>query len=134
VTSHKARRTVPIPLSNDDYVILKRTDYDAMIEVLEKAEDIAEIDRQADEELIPGEIVDRLIAGDNPIRVFREWRGHTAADLAEQVGIAPSYLSQLETGKREGRLETISAIAQALELDLADIADWVTRARGQSAN
>jgi transcriptional regulator with XRE-family HTH domain len=38
------------------------------------------------------------------------------------VGLAPAYLSQIETGKRDGTLETYRKIAEALNLTLDDLA------------
>jgi uncharacterized phage-associated protein len=62
----------------------------------------AEIKRRlatGEEELIPAEIVDRLIDGENKLRVWREYRGMSAKELAEATGLAAPYISQLETGK-----------------------------------
>jgi hypothetical protein len=41
-----------------------------------------------EEELIPSEMVMRMVAGDSPVRVWREHRGLTMAALAERAGIA----------------------------------------------
>ncbi len=40
--------------------------------------------------------------GENPIRVWREYRGMTQAHLAKVAEISVPYLSQLESGKRKG--------------------------------
>lgn len=37
------------------------------------------------------------------------------------LGLAPAYLSQIETGKRDGTLETYRKIAEALNLTLDDL-------------
>ncbi len=74
-----------------------------------------------EEEYFPGELVQRLVDGVNPIKVFREYRGQTQRDLAEVVGISPVYLSQIETGHRSGSVKVMSAIATALRVDLDDI-------------
>lgn len=72
-------------------------------------------------EFFPGEVADRLIAGENPIRVYRTYRGMTQNQLAEAARINPVYLSQLETGKRAGSLRTLFAIAKALDVDRGDL-------------
>jgi transcriptional regulator with XRE-family HTH domain len=41
--------------------------------------------------------------------------------LAERAGIAQPYLSQIETGKREGTLQTMKKIADALKLTVDDL-------------
>ncbi len=62
-----------------------------------------------DEELIPAEIVDRLLSGENRLRVWREHRGLTIRALAEKAGLAQPYLSQIETGRRRGRTRPIAS-------------------------
>ena len=77
--------------------------------------------RSGVEELIPQEILDRLVAGEKPIKVWREFRGLTQARLAELAGIKKAYLSQIESGQRKGTVATLRALARALKLDLDDL-------------
>ncbi len=67
------------------------------------------------------DLVDRLLADENPIRVFREYRGMTQRELATKVGVNAAYLSQIESGKRGGSTRILRAIANALNVDLDDI-------------
>src|SRR5438477_2755151 len=64
--------------------------------------------------LLPKAIVDRLATGENPIRVLREWRDQTQAELVVAVGITQGYLSDLEAGKRKGPIALHQKIARAL--------------------
>ena len=82
--------------------------------------------------MIPSEIVERLASGESRIRVWRQHRGLTIEALAARAGIGRATLSQIETGKRDGKLATISAIARALDLDLDDLAP-VEAEGGESA-
>lgn len=66
---------------------------------------------------VPGDVVARIVGGENPIRVWRQHRGLKLIELAERAGLSHAYLSQLETGKREGSLRAIAAIAWALDVD-----------------
>lgn len=86
-------------------------DYDAAKAELEKGED----------ELIPSEVVFAIIDGENPIKVWREYRGLTQQQLAGAARISKPYLSQIETGKRTGSTEILSAIAKALDVSLDQI-------------
>jgi DNA-binding XRE family transcriptional regulator len=74
-----------------------------------------------EEELLPSDLVDRLLAGDTPLRVWREHRGLTVKALAEEAGVAQSYLSQIETGKRTGTVETLSKLAAVLRTTIDDL-------------
>jgi ribosome-binding protein aMBF1 (putative translation factor) len=101
--------------------------YDTYLQLVEKAEmlqDIQDYDsakaslERGEDELIPAEVVNAILDGANPIKVWREYRGISQQELAEQVEISVPYLSQLETNKRKGSLEVLSGIATALNISL----------------
>lgn len=64
----------------------------------------------------------RILAGESPVRVWREWRGIGTRALAARLGISPGYLSDIEAGRKDGSLETLRAIAGALRVSLDDLA------------
>ncbi|MEH3116446.1 MAG: helix-turn-helix transcriptional regulator [Methylorubrum populi] len=76
----------------------------------------------SEEELIPASVVERLVSGENRVRVWREHRGLSGAALAKRAGLAQAYLSQIETGTREGTVETYGKLAAALGVSLDDLA------------
>ncbi|NBP62962.1 MAG: XRE family transcriptional regulator [Betaproteobacteria bacterium] len=110
-----------------EYVVLPWAEYQALLEAAEDAIDGALLDafRQklatGQEETIPATIVDMLLAGANPIKVWREYRGLTQDALANQAGISKAYLCQIETGKREGAIKTLRAIATALGVTVDEL-------------
>jgi DNA-binding XRE family transcriptional regulator len=68
--------------------------------------------------VLPRDIVGRLADAENPIRVLRQFREQTQAELSAGVGITQNYLSDLETGKRKGPLELHQKIARFLGVPL----------------
>ncbi|MGD0388720.1 MAG: helix-turn-helix transcriptional regulator [Tepidisphaeraceae bacterium] len=74
------------------------------------------------EEAFPSDVAGRLVAGESPIRVFREHRGLTQEQLAKAAKIARPYLAEIEAGRKEGSVSVLRALAAALKLDLDDIA------------
>lgn len=64
--------------------------------------------------------VDVAVLGQR-IRHFRTSAGLTLEALATRVGSAPSVLSLIENGKREPKLSTLSEIAQAVGVPLAEL-------------
>ncbi|MGB8214648.1 MAG: helix-turn-helix transcriptional regulator [Anaerolineales bacterium] len=86
-------------------------DFDNAKAALERGED----------ELIPSEVVYALLDGENPIKVWREYRGMSQHEAAENAGISIPYPSQLETNKRKGSLHILSAIAKVLKVSLESI-------------
>lgn len=72
-------------------------------------------------EALPLAVAKRLAAGEHPVKVFREHRGLTQAELAEAAGTKAAYLSQIETGTRDGSRKLLARLADALDVDLADL-------------
>ena len=75
-------------------------------------------------ERVPAVVVDRLAAGAAPVRVWREHRGMTQRALAEAAGISAPMLNEIETGKKDGSIRTLLALARALRVDLDDLVVW----------
>lgn len=107
-------------------VVLSEQDYAKLLEQAENYHDIqaanearARID--AGEETFPSSVVEALLDGVAPVRVFREHRGMRAGELAEKVGISQGYLSELESGKKTGSLSVLKRIAEALGVELSDL-------------
>ena len=71
-----------------------------------------------DEESFPIAVVDRLLAGENAVRVYRGYRGITQKQLAETTGIKASHLAQIEKGQRTGSAKTLASIAEALGVEV----------------
>lgn len=113
----------------DNLAIMPRDEYEAMKALADEAwedrqtarlVDRAMADIAAGMPVFPLEIADRLTNGENPIRVLREFRGMTQAELATSEGlqITQNYLSELETGKRKGPLALHQKLARVLGVPL----------------
>ena len=111
-----------------EWAILPYEEYLKLIEQAELLEDIRDFDEisaaieRGDEELIPAEVVNAILDGRNPIKVWREFRGLTQQQLANVVRISKPYLSQIEAGKRTGTTDVLAAIAKALDVSLEQVA------------
>ncbi|XKM41096.1 helix-turn-helix domain-containing protein [Rhizobium ruizarguesonis] len=71
---------------------------------------------------MPAEFANRIIDGESKIKAWREFRGITARQLAENAEISAGFLLQIEKGERDGSFETIKKIAAALEISVDDLA------------
>ena len=101
------------------------TIYDALrAAVDEDAMDAAIIQRaldDPDQELVPFDLVQRMAGGEHPVRVWRGYRGLKAGELAGRAGVAASYLSDIERGKKPGSIKALKRIAAALDLTVDDL-------------
>ena len=109
-----------------EWAVVPYAEYQKLVDAAEMLADIRAYDEakaqlQSDEELMPSQVVYTLLDGENPIRIWREYRGLTQQQLADEAAISKPYLSQLESGKRNGTTEVLQAIAQALNLSLEDV-------------
>src|SRR6266568_47329 len=60
----------------------------------------------------------------NRIRELRKNKGLSQDQLSEVVGIHPKHLSRIELGKSFPYMETLEAIARALQVELKDLFDF----------
>lgn len=70
---------------------------------------------------VPHDVMVRLVGGENPLKVYREWRGLTQAELATQIGVTEGYVSQVERGARTLSRKAVSTAAVALGITPDDL-------------
>jgi DNA-binding XRE family transcriptional regulator len=109
-----------------EWAVLPYSSYLKLLEDAEMLADIGDYDAAKaalaqGEELVPSEVVYAILDGGNPIKVWREYRGLNQQQLAQAAGLSASYLSQIESGKRNGTTEALTAVAQALNLTIDDL-------------
>ena len=75
----------------------------------------------------PHIVVQRLEAGENAIKVWREYRRLTQAALAEAAGTTKTYISQIETGHRRPSKKLLAAIAETLGVPLSILEEDMSR-------
>jgi len=96
--------TVTIPL----------TEYEGMRARLEDLDDIIAAHEAKSGATLPHAFALRIINGEHPIRVWREFRGLSAGGLSDAAQVSRTYLSEIETGKKPGSIDAFKAIAEAL--------------------
>ena len=116
-----------IEIEGKQVVVIPADDYRVLLEKAEMLDDVAAYDRAkdalaaGDEELVPAAIVNAILDGENPVRVWRQHRGMSQVQLAEAADISQAYLAQIETRKREGTVGLYRSLADVLGVDLDDL-------------
>lgn len=59
--------------------------------------------------------------GENPVRFFRGKAGLTQVVLAKKAGISRTYLTEIETGAKNGSIQAMKNIADALGVSMDDL-------------
>jgi mRNA interferase RelE/StbE len=85
--------------------------YDRAVATIESGED----------ELIPADYAKRLIAGEAPLRVWRELRGFNQTELARKAGVGRVQIVNLEKGVRGGSVATMKKLAAALGVGIDEL-------------
>jgi hypothetical protein len=110
-----------------DKVTLSRATWNALMEALEDAKDRASVDAyltrraEGEDDGLPVALYDRLVAGEHPVRIWREQRKLGLNALAAKAGVAPAYLSEIENRKKPGSVAALQRLAKALNVGLDDL-------------
>ena len=115
-----------IDIGGEKLAVMPIADYDRLVAEAEDRADgqaalEAENRRKTGEEYVPVEIVDRLLAGESALRVWRKHRGMTLQALGKKVGISIPHISDIERGRRGGTAKVWRKLAVALDVDVDDI-------------
>ena len=104
--------------------VVPLVEWERIVERLEDAEDALAVGRWRANpgETVPAEVVNRLVDGENRIKVWRMHRGLTQQALADTCDVSKPYISQLEAGSRLASQGVLRRLASALRVDLDDLA------------
>lgn len=108
-------------------VSIPKAEYDRLLAAAEDLADLQTYDRAkarvdaGDDELIPAEHAKRLLAGESPLRVWRDLRGLTQAELAAASDVNRVQITDIEAGRKRGSVETVARLARALGIDMEDL-------------
>ena len=102
-------RVVPLPMSAAD---------DLWSNSMEEMPAFEEGDEESS---LPLDVLEKLLDGEHPLKVFRRHRALTQKQLADLTGLNATYLSQIETRKRRGSTRVYRRLATALGVDIGDL-------------
>lgn len=109
------------------YAVIPFDEWQELQNRLEDLEDISDAQARSaritsgEDETFPSEFVDRLLSGEHPLTVWREFRGLTRASLAAACGVSAPAISQIESGKREPSVSLLQKMAQTLRCSMDDL-------------
>ncbi len=104
-----------------DMVTIPRGEYEALVAAQEELEDILAYDRGIADEHLPAAFVERMLAGESPVRLWREHRGLTQQALADSAGLHRVNLAKIESGARGASVASMAKLAKALGVTVDDL-------------
>src|SRR5271156_1951107 len=124
---------LPRPLAETrSTVTLRKRDWKALIAFLEDIEDRAAMEaflaheekvgkEVARRDYLTGDEMKRILDDESPVKVWREKRGLTQRDLAQQAEVSPSYLAEIETGKKPGSAAALRKLSRVLAIPMENL-------------
>lgn len=104
---------------------VSRAEYDKLRARIEDLEDLLRMGevqaRTRPEDYLPVDLVKRHIAGEHPVRIWREQRGLTVSALAKKADVPQGYLSEIENGKKRGSVAAFRALSKALDIPIDNL-------------
>jgi DNA-binding XRE family transcriptional regulator len=115
-----------VEIAGQKMAMLPIADYERLLDLADDKADVlsamsAEQRRREGEEYLPAEMVDRILAGESALKVWRKHRGMTLQTLSKAVGVGQSFLSEIENGNRRGAPSLWRKLAGALSVSADDI-------------
>jgi DNA-binding XRE family transcriptional regulator len=113
--------------NGDRMAVIPIEEYERLVEAAEETTEVRAYDEakrrlaSGQDELLPSAMVNRILDGENALRVWREHRGLTLKELADKAQVSAPFLSQIEKGQREGSVETMRKLADALKISVDDL-------------
>ena len=105
------------------FAVLPISEYEKLLAAADDARDLAIAVAEAGAEIFPAAAAERIFAGEQPLRVFRDHRGLTQTELAGRAGVGQDVVSRIESGKMTGMVDTLAALAKALGVTVDDLID-----------
>ncbi len=113
-------------------VTLRKRDWNALVARMEDIEDpeaiaaVLAYEEKVGEEVarrdyLTGDEMRRILEDESPVKVWREKRGLSQRELAEQAGVSPSYLAEIETGKKPGSADALRKLSRVLVIPMENL-------------
>ena len=110
-------------MNNLEMITIPRVAYESLLQELEDARDLALIAERRHEPTMSIERVERSMAGESLVKLWREEKGVKQSELAAAVGIARSTMNEIESGKKTPGLRIALKIAGQFGLTVDDLFD-----------
>jgi predicted transcriptional regulator len=115
---------IKILVDDKEYVGIPKDEYEDTLDVIAYDKAIEAIEKNGSD-AVPSEVIDRLFLSDeSPLKIWREYRGMKATELANISGQDKSYISKLENSRdalfKAGAVK-IAKLAAALNISMDEL-------------
>lgn len=110
------------------FVVLPEQEFNALVKNAEMLADVRAYDaikaaiESGAEELIPFSIVTRRVAGESPVKIWREHRKLTQEALSAASGVSRGMIAAVESGHKQAGIGSLKKLAKALGCEIENLA------------
>ena len=121
-------RIEKITRKGKEFAVIPVQDFQRLMDDAEMLADVRAYDAakgrldRGEDELIPLEITERRLAGESPVRIWRDHRALTQEGLARVSKVSRAMIAAIESGHKTGGIATLKKLATALKVDLENLA------------
>ena len=121
-------RIEKITRKGKEFALIPVEDLQKLLDDAEMLADVSAYDaakgrlERSGDELVPFEITERRLAGDSPLKIWREYRKLTQEGLAMSSSVSRAMIAAIEAGTKTGGVATLKKLARSLKIDLDDLA------------
>ncbi|MEZ5690526.1 MAG: helix-turn-helix transcriptional regulator [Rickettsiales bacterium] len=111
---HDGKKLAVIPINELKKLL---SDSEALADI--RAYDIAKARLEdGDDEVIPFELSEARVNGENMLKKWRQYRKLTQENLAIESGVSRAMIASIEAGHKNGSVATMKKLAKALNVSL----------------
>lgn len=102
-------------------ITISKAEYEELLGAKEDLKDIKAVEHALTnpEEGMPSSLVTRMIIdGENPLAIYREWRGFNQSSLARASCVNRTQIADIEAGRSKPSVVTLKKLAETLDVDM----------------
>lgn len=109
-----------------EWAVLPYTTYQHLLDAYEMLRDIQAFDQAIarEEEMIPVQWIDRLLNGESPVQVWREYRQMTQDELAQLCGVTREVIKAVEMKTRQPDPQLCANLARCLRVEADELMNF----------
>jgi DNA-binding XRE family transcriptional regulator len=120
-------RIEKMPRRGKEFAVIPVEDLQRLMDNVEMLADVRAYDAargrldRGEDELIPLEITERRLAGESPVKIWRDHRALTQETLAKVSKVSRGMIAAIEAGHKTGGIATLKKLAAGLNVDLENL-------------
>ena len=107
----------------NEMISIPKVEYERLMQAAEDLEDLEAVKNYlaAPKEGLPLAFMERMIDGESPLSVYRDWRGFNQSSLSKASDVNRVQIADIEAGRSKGSVATLKKLAETLNVSIDDL-------------